>query len=45
MWDLVGDGFSPIDEDHGILKVANLSLDEPELESIIFVNEGMKLIR
>ncbi|XLU21034.1 hypothetical protein S245_057100, partial [Arachis hypogaea] len=32
MWDIAGDAFSPIDEENGVLEVAHLSLDEPELE-------------
>ena len=40
MWDLTRDEFSPINKDHVIVEVANLYLDEPKLESIIFVNEG-----
>ncbi|KAF7812630.1 DUF659 domain-containing protein/Dimer_Tnp_hAT domain-containing protein [Senna tora] len=40
MWDIAGDEFSPIDDEHGILEVANLSLDEPELERVIFIDES-----
>ncbi|XP_025628477.2 uncharacterized protein [Arachis hypogaea] len=39
MWDIAGDDFSPIDEDNGVLEIASLSLDEPELEAVLFVNE------
>ena len=39
MWDIAGDEFTPFDEGHGILEVANLSLDEPELESVFFTDE------
>ncbi|KAL8464162.1 hypothetical protein ACS0TY_033905 [Phlomoides rotata] len=35
MWDVAGDAFDSMD-DVGILGVANLSLDEPELESVLF---------
>ncbi|KAL0447569.1 UNVERIFIED_CONTAM: hypothetical protein Slati_1884800 [Sesamum latifolium] len=35
MWDAVGDAFETI-EDVGILEIANLSLDEPELEFVLF---------
>ena len=41
MWDIGGDGFDSIDiENAGILEIANLSLDEPELEAILFDSEG-----
>lgn len=35
MWDIVGDRFSPLD-DNGILAVAQLLLDELELEVLFF---------
>ncbi|XP_052201701.1 uncharacterized protein LOC127807702 [Diospyros lotus] len=35
MWDIGGDEFGSM-EDVGILEFANLSLDEPELESVLF---------
>ncbi|KAL5176582.1 hypothetical protein HKD37_08G022501 [Glycine soja] len=35
MWDITGDDFGLLD-DCGILKIASLSLDEPELESVFF---------
>ena len=34
LWDIAGDDFS-LDE-NGILEIANLSLDEPELEVVFF---------
>lgn len=40
MWDVWGDSFDDMD-DLG-LKFACLSLDEPELESMLFVNECAK---
>ncbi|KAK4383468.1 hypothetical protein Sango_2771800 [Sesamum angolense] len=40
MWDVAGDAFETI-EDVGILEIANLSLDEPELESVYL----MKLLK
>ena len=41
MWDIGGDGFDSMDiENAGILEIANLSLDEPELEAILFDLEG-----
>ncbi|XP_057758219.1 uncharacterized protein LOC130978140 [Arachis stenosperma] len=39
MWDIAGDAFSPIDEENGVLEVAHLSLDEPELERMTFSND------
>ncbi|KAL6527847.1 hypothetical protein OROMI_029658 [Orobanche minor] len=38
MWDVVGDAIDSMD-DIGILGIANLSLDEPELESVLFGDE------
>ncbi|KAG8369343.1 hypothetical protein BUALT_Bualt14G0001500 [Buddleja alternifolia] len=38
MWDVGGDAFESSD-DVGILEIANLSLDEPELENDLFVDE------
>ncbi|XP_077239733.1 uncharacterized protein LOC143880640 [Tasmannia lanceolata] len=38
MWDIGGDTFDSC-EDVGVLEVASLSLDEPELESIIFTDD------
>ena len=37
MWDLEGDEFETF-EGLGILEVANLSLDKPELEVMVFVD-------
>ncbi|XLU66970.1 hypothetical protein S245_026023, partial [Arachis hypogaea] len=39
MWNIAGDAFSPIDEENGVLEVAHLSLDEPELERVTFSND------
>ena len=37
MWKIGGDGFDLIDiENAGILEISDLSLDEPELEAILF---------
>ena len=37
IWDIGGDGFDSMDiENAGILEIADLSLDEPELEAILF---------
>ncbi|KAL0369792.1 UNVERIFIED_CONTAM: hypothetical protein Sangu_0297300 [Sesamum angustifolium] len=43
MWDVAGDAFETI-EDVGNLEIANLSLDEPELESVLFdeITEHLK---
>ena len=41
MWDIRGDGFDSMDiENIGILEIADLSLDEPELEAILFDSKG-----
>jgi len=40
LWDIAGDDFS-LDE-NGILEIANLSLDEPELE-VVFFNEDEQM--
>lgn len=39
MWDVGGDAFG-FGEDAGILEIANLSLDEPDLEALIFNNDN-----
>ncbi|WCJ24889.1 hypothetical protein M5689_006814 [Euphorbia peplus] len=39
MWDIGGDSFETPDG-AGILEIANLSLDDPEYESIVFVDEA-----
>ena len=37
MWDIGGDGFDSMDiENAGILEIADLSLNEHELEAILF---------
>ncbi|KAK4392642.1 hypothetical protein Sango_2042000 [Sesamum angolense] len=43
MWDVAGDAFETI-EDIDILEIANLSLDEPELEFVLFdeITEDLK---
>ena len=38
MWDIAGDEFGSFD-DNGILEIAHLSLDEPELEGVFFNDE------
>ena len=41
MWDIGGDGFDSMDiENARILEIAYLSLDEPELEAILFDSKG-----
>ena len=40
MWDVGGDPFDSMDlENAGVLEIANLSLDEPDLEGIIFTQD------
>ncbi|KAF7802889.1 DUF659 domain-containing protein/Dimer_Tnp_hAT domain-containing protein [Senna tora] len=41
MWDIGGDRAEPFDG-AGTLEVSSLSLDEPELESVIFINDGQR---
>ena len=38
MWDVGGDDFGTM-EDTGFLELANLSLDEPELERVFFTED------
>ena len=41
MWDIGGDDFDSMErENAGILEITNLSLDEPELEAMLFDSEG-----
>ncbi|KAL0925631.1 hypothetical protein M5K25_003996 [Dendrobium thyrsiflorum] len=44
MWDVAGDGFESL-EDMRILEIANLSLDEPELEAMIFIEDDIEVQR
>ena len=39
LWDIAGDSFDSF-EDVGMLEVANLSLDEPDLEAVVFTDDG-----
>ncbi|GMP45639.1 hypothetical protein CsSME_00014093 [Camellia sinensis var. sinensis] len=39
MWDIAGDNFDSLD-DIGMLGIANLSLDEPAMEAVLFTDEG-----
>ncbi|CAL5401645.1 unnamed protein product [Camellia sinensis] len=38
-WDIAGDAFDSF-EDVGEIEIATLSLDEPELEAIVFTDDG-----
>lgn len=42
MWDIPGDAFDTF-EDVGVL--ANLSLDQLELEAIVFADDGTKILK
>ncbi|KAI5310996.1 hypothetical protein L3X38_026285 [Prunus dulcis] len=40
MWDARGDAFDSMDlENAGVLEIANLSLDKPDLEALIFTHD------
>ncbi|KAG5562100.1 hypothetical protein RHGRI_004972 [Rhododendron griersonianum] len=39
LWDVGGDAFDSL-EGAGILEIANLSLDEPDMEAVLFTDEG-----
>ncbi|GAV83902.1 hypothetical protein CFOL_v3_27347, partial [Cephalotus follicularis] len=41
MWDIGGDHHDSF-EDVGVLEVANLSLDEPDMEAVIFTDDGLE---
>ncbi|KAI8524722.1 hypothetical protein RHMOL_Rhmol13G0170700 [Rhododendron molle] len=43
MWDIAGDQFGSLDE-VGMLEVANISLDEPEMEAIVFTDDGDEIL-
>ena len=41
IWDVGGDGFDSMDmENVGLLKIVDLYLDEPELETFLFDSKG-----
>ena len=40
MWDISGDAFDPFDGDAGVLEVANVSFDEPDMEAVLFTEDG-----
>ncbi|KAL0914156.1 hypothetical protein M5K25_017665 [Dendrobium thyrsiflorum] len=44
MWDVARDGFESLD-DIGILDIANISLDEPELKAMIFIEDDIEVQR
>ena len=45
MWDIGGEDFDLMDiENAGILEIADLSLDEPELEAILFDSKGNAIL-
>lgn len=39
MWDIGGDEWN-LSDGAGILEVANLSLDEPDMEAVLFTDDG-----
>ena len=39
-WDIGGDAWSTLDDSVGYLEVANLSLDEPQMEAVLFTDDG-----
>ena len=39
LWDIGGDGFDSL-EGAGLLEIATLSLDEPDMESVLFTDDG-----
>ena len=44
MWDVGGAGFDSMDiENDGLLEIANLSLDEPQLEAVLKIHKRMLL--
>ncbi|KAH1228527.1 hypothetical protein GmHk_10G028505 [Glycine max] len=40
LWDINGDVHDPLDDNAGVLEMANLSLDEPDLEAMLFLDDG-----
>lgn len=40
MWDINGDVHDPLDDSAGVLEMADLSLDEPDLEAMLFLDDG-----
>jgi len=40
IWDISGDTYDQLDNGAGLLEVANLSLDEPDMEAMLFVDDG-----
>ncbi|KAI7994097.1 hypothetical protein LOK49_LG11G00249 [Camellia lanceoleosa] len=39
MWDIAGDNFDSLDG-VGMLGIASLSLDEPDMEAVLFTDDG-----
>ncbi|KAH1232682.1 hypothetical protein GmHk_09G025276 [Glycine max] len=40
LWDINGDVHDPLDDSAGVLEMADLSLDEPDLEAMLFLDDG-----
>lgn len=40
LWDINGDVHDPLDDSAGVLEMTNLSLDEPDLEAMLFLDDG-----
>lgn len=40
LWDINGDVHDPLDDSVGVLEMADLSLDEPDLEAMLFLDDG-----
>ncbi|KAK7316614.1 hypothetical protein RJT34_00206 [Clitoria ternatea] len=40
LWDISGDMHAPLDDGAGFLELAEMSLDEPELEAMLFLDDG-----
>ncbi|KAH1241478.1 hypothetical protein GmHk_07G019060 [Glycine max] len=40
LWDINGDVHDPFDDSAGVLEMADLSLDEPDLEAMLFLDDG-----
>ena len=40
MWDINGDVHDSLDDSARILEMADLSLDEPDLEAMLFLDDG-----
>ncbi|KAG4991493.1 hypothetical protein JHK82_025010 [Glycine max] len=40
LWDINGDVHDPLDDSAGVLEMEDLSLDEPDLEAMLFLDDG-----